>query len=268
MTGNAAGGPVVVLSYPHAGAQLLGDALAANPGLACTTGTGVLPLCHSALAAWQAMEGRNAPPSALAVRSVRAMLDGMVTVARARSGAARWCEVAFASREAAETFLLIFPATTFVCLHRALPSLVSEAARLYPWGLGGTPFWPYAGPHLGNNLATIAAYWVASTEPLLEFEARHADRTLRMRYEDLAADAGRMADVVCGFAGLAPTGPRLAGISSPAASPAGIDLADSLPRQLPGQLRSRIDALNARLGYPDLPAQDAGEPRPPVRAHR
>lgn len=249
-TGPGRDGPIIVLSYPHAGADLLREALTAQPGLACTTGTGILPLCQSALATWQVIEGRNAPPSALAVRSVRALLGGMVTAALARVGGTRWCESAFAPPEAAEAFLLVFPTATFVCLHRALPSLMEEALRIYPWGLGGTPLWGFAGPHPGNNVATIAAYWAANTEPLLDFEDRHPDRTVRARYEDLAADAGRVADLVCSFAGLAGTGQQSGGMprpSAPAAPRSGT--AATLP-PVPSPVRARIDALTTRLEHP------------------
>lgn len=254
-TGPGRDGPIIVLSYRHAGADLLREALAAQPGLACTTGTGILPLCQSALATWQAIEGRNASPSTLAVRSVRALLGGMAAVALARVGGTRWCESAFAPPEAAEAFLLVFPTATFVCLHRALPSLMEEALRTYPWGLGGTPLWGFAGPHPGNNAATIAAYWAANTEPLLDFEDRHPDRTIRARYEDVAADARRVADLVCSFAGLAGTGQQLEGAPRPPTrAPAASGAAPTLP-PVPSQLRARIDALTTRLEYPAVVAE-------------
>jgi hypothetical protein len=249
-TGPGRDGPIIVLSYRHAGTDVLREALAAHPDLACTAGTGVLPLCQSALATWQAIEGQDAPPSALAVRSVRALLGGMVTVALARVGGTRWCESAFAPPEAAEAFLLVYPTATFVCLHRALPSLMEEALRTYPWGLGGTPLWGFAGPHPGNNAATIAAYWAANTEPLLDFEDRHPDRTIRARYEDVATDAGRVADLVCNFAGLAGTGEQSPGMPRPPARAAPRSgTAATLP-PVPSQIRARIDALTARLEEP------------------
>jgi hypothetical protein len=250
-------GPIIVLSYRHAGADLLREALAAHPGLACTAGTGILPLCQSALATWQAIEGRNAPPSALAVRSVRALLGGMMTVALARIGGTRWCEVAFAPPEAAEAFLHVFPTATFVCLHRALPSVIDEALRMYPWGLGGSALWGFAGPHPGNNAATIAAYWAANTEPLLDFEDRHPDRTIRARYEDVATDAEQVADLVCNFAGLAGTGQQLQDMPRPPERTApSSGTAATLP-PVPSQVRARIDALTARLEYPADVAAEA-----------
>ena len=241
--------PVVVLAYPYAGAELLQAALAANPSLVCTSGTGTLSLCHSALSAWREVEGRNAAPSALAIKSIRAFLGVMTTIVRARSGASRWCEFAFTSPEVAEAFLVIFPEAKFICLHRAFPSVAAEGLLAYPWGLGDSPFWGFAGHHPGNNVATIAAYWAAFTEPLLDFEERHSERTARVRYEDLVADTGSVADAVFHFVGMN-NERRLTGAIGRESPSVMSPVPTELLARLPGPLRTRIADLNARLGYP------------------
>ena len=78
----------------------------------------------------------------------------------------------------------------------------SGGLRAYPWGWVAAPSGHSPGPNPGNNVATIAAYWIACTEPLLEFEARHRGRCLRVRYEDLVAKPARAAGTVCEFPGL------------------------------------------------------------------
>jgi hypothetical protein len=183
-------GPVIVLTYPHSGAEMLTHALSASRSLACTSGTGLVPLCHVAAAVWRQAEGHGAS-SALAITSIRTLANTMITVILAQAGAARWCETAFGHPAAAVTFLEVFPDATFVCLHRSLPGVLADGSAAYPWGLGDSPFWPYSAAHPGNNAATIAAYWAASTEPLLAFEAQHARSCLRVRNEDLAADPDR-----------------------------------------------------------------------------
>ncbi|HXS65755.1 MAG TPA: hypothetical protein VN767_23120 [Streptosporangiaceae bacterium] len=65
--------------------------------------------------------------------------------------------------------------------------MLSDALSAYPLGLGGSPFWPYSGPHPGNSAATVAAYWVARTESQLEFETQHLDSCMRLRHEDVIA---------------------------------------------------------------------------------
>lgn len=246
-------GPVVVLTYAHAGAELLREVLSASPSLVCTLGTGVIPLCHAALATWRAVEGRGAAQSALAIKSVRTLAATMITAIQAGSGATRWCEIAVAAPEAATTFLRVFPSTAFLCLHRGLDGVLAEGLKAYPWGLGGSPFWPFAGPHPGNSVATITAFWAACTEQLLDFEASNAERCGRVRYEDLAADTDRVAAAVYGFLGLdtdaspAPHAPRVA---------AGEDRDEAVRAEqlscVPDWARAKIGDLHSRLGYPPL----------------
>jgi hypothetical protein len=248
-------GPVIVVTYAHAGAGLLQQVLAASPSMACTSGTGLVPLCHMSLATWRAVEGRGAGQSALAVTSVRALATTMITVLQARSGAGRWCETTVAPPEVVASFVQVFPSATFVCLHRALPGVLTDGLQAYPWGLGGSPFWPYASAYPGNNVATIAAYWAACTEPLLDFEARHRDRSLRIRYEDLARDTDGVGRTVYEFLGLT-AGPAPALRASPPAASeerGDAEWTGQLGR-LPERLRGAIDQLHGRLGYPALPA--------------
>lgn len=245
-----ASGPVIVVTYAHAGAELLRDALSADPSLACTSGTGVLPLCQAALATWRAVEARDAPaPSALAIRSVRALVSTMITTITVGVGASRWCETSHAAPDAAEAFLKVFPSAVFVCLHRRLAGVLADGLKAYPWGLGGSPFWPFAGPHPGNNTATITAYWAECTEQLLDFEDRHHDRCLRVTYENLATDSVRAAGVVYEYLGLNPQTSLVPGArqEAPASAPPDPDLTAQLLR-LPGGLLAKIEELHRRLG--------------------
>lgn len=246
--------PVVVITYPHSGAQLLTDMLAGSRSLACTSATGLLPLCHEAIGAWQQAEGRNGPPSPLAIKSVRSLVTTICLVIQAHAGARRWCETAFTSAEVARAFLRIFPDTTFLCFHRSLNGVFGEAIRDYPWGLGDSPFWAFSGGHPGNNAATIAAYWAARTESLLDLEAGNPDSCLRVRHEDLAVDRARQAREISEALGLDPN--ELAGLPEPEppqpAAPADFRPAVPVNRVPPGLL-TRIRDLHARLAYDPWP---------------
>ena len=248
------GGPVIVITYAHTGAELLRDTLSQDPSLACTSGTGILPVCHAALATWRAIEGREAAASsALAIRSVRALANTMITAITAGSGASRWCETSIAAPETAEAFLQVIPSTVFVCLHRALAGVLADGLKAYPWGLGGSPFWQFAGPHPGNNVATIAAYWATCTEQLLNFEERHRDRCVRVTYEDLANYQCQAAGLVYKFLGVDPAVLPVPPLptprppqDTPAGSPTEPDLAEQLLR-LPRALWAKINELHDRL---------------------
>ncbi len=241
-------GPIIVLAYPHSGAGLLQEMLAENRSLTCTSGTGVVPLCRAALGTWRVVDG-NTAPSPLAIKSVRALAGTLITAIQAGAGSSRWCEVASAAPEAADDFLEVFPETAFVCLHRGLPGVLAEGMAAYPWGLGGSPFWPFAASYPGNSVAAIAAYWAVWTEQLIDFEARHHARCIRVRCEDLSVDADRVADAVFGFLGLdagVPYVPRSHVARCKEGD--GARIAGAL-RHLPDTLRQKVSEMNARLGY-------------------
>jgi hypothetical protein len=245
-------GPVVVLTYAHAGVELLTRMLSANRSLACTFATGMLPLCHEAACTWQRVEGEDGPPSPLAIKSVRAMATTMITVIKAQTGASRWCEIAFASPAAVRTFLQVFPDSIVICLHRSLPGVFREAATTYPWGLGESPFWASAASHPGNNVATIATYWATRTEALLRFEAEYPDSCLRIRYEDLAAEPGRQEREILTVLGL--DGSQRAVPDKPwSGRPGALDSVGSgqpLPAdRMPLQLLAKVKDLHGTLAY-------------------
>lgn len=244
--------PVVVLGYAGSGAAQVQQLLAGCAELGCTSGTGLLPLCAQATLAWQQVDDRDGPLSALALSSTRAMVSTMITALLARTGGSRWCELAFATTASAEAFLQVVPASRFLCLHRSCAAVIQVAVQANPWGLEATPFARFAASYPASSAATIAAYWVSVTGPLLAFEQAHEDSCLRVRYEDLDGESGEAVRQLLAFLNLAGVDmslwpPRPEG---PAADDAlaGTGAAD----QLPPALRAQVDELQRRLGYPPL----------------
>jgi Sulfotransferase family len=245
------GGPIIVLAYPHAGDWLLTQVLSASPVIACTHTSGLLPLCSAAVSTWEQVEDRGSGPSPLAVKSIRTLVSTIAAAVQASTGAKRWCETAYTRPGAAETFLSIFPETVFLCLHRSLPGLLDESLRRYPWGLGDSPFWRWDSPYPGNNVAMIAAYWVAHTQALLDFEAHHPACSTRIRYEDLMRERSQATASISQFLGLDLTelrAPKLAAAPEPAADGDSAELSHQVNR-LPEALRGRVSELDAKLGY-------------------
>jgi hypothetical protein len=72
--------PIVVLGYAYGGAEHIQRVLSGSNRLACTSGTGLLPLCAQAADTWQRVDDRDGPLSALALSSIRAMAASMITV--------------------------------------------------------------------------------------------------------------------------------------------------------------------------------------------
>lgn len=256
--GAGRGAPVVVLTYGHAGAHRLQALLADQPELACTSGTGLLAACEQAATAWRQAEVRPARPlSALATASVRALATGMIATITARAGRPRWCETAAAIPAAADTFLGLFPATRFLCLHRACPDVAYAVLQASPWGLSGPAFASYTTAHPASTAAALAAWWAGHTAPMLAFEQDHPGACLRIRYEDLAADPNRTERDIRAFLSLGgpvtqlpehPDDPRqqLTGADAPGRG------ADFPAGQLPAPLLAQVNRLQARLGYPPL----------------
>ena len=108
-------GPVIVLGYGHSGVGFLGGLLSSYRELACTSGTGLLPLCEAAAATWRQIENRAGPLSPLALASIRALTGSLITTALAGTGKVRWCEIAFAHPRCAETFLEVYPSARILC---------------------------------------------------------------------------------------------------------------------------------------------------------
>ena len=86
-------GPVIMLAYAHSGADRVQDALAAGTKLACTAGTGIIPLCAAAaelelIIISDEIYGDLMHDPQQVVRSPAAIAPDrtVVTTARARSG--------------------------------------------------------------------------------------------------------------------------------------------------------------------------------------
>ena len=247
---------VVILSYANAGAERLRSLLAGRPELACTSGTGLLPLCEQAAFTWQQVEERDGPLSALAAASIRALAGSAVTSLLAQTGKSRWCETAMASPHSAETFLELFPDTKFLCLHRNCTDVIDAAIQENPWGLSGPSLAPFVATHPGNSVAAVAAYWASRTESLLAFEEAHPGACHRVRREDLGGNPDQTASEICGFLrldgnlGAAPS--WLSTDSTDASGDRAQDRAQIPADRIPAPLIGPLNGLLTRLGYTPL----------------
>jgi hypothetical protein len=260
-------GPVIVLAYPFSGSQRIWRLLSDSTVLACTSGTGLLPLCEQAVATWRQVDNRDGPPSALAVRSTRALADCMITTMLASTGRSRWCEISYAAPVAAEAFLRLYPGTKFICLHRSCPDVIRAAIEAHPWGLGDSGIGRFAALYPGSSAAAIAAYWAGRTEPLLEFEAAHPAACLRVSYEDLARQPSREEEILA-FLNLERDGPAACALTAgepmaPAEEATPLTGRVPVPADyLPPPLRQKVSQLQAILGYPPITSPDRENPEP------
>jgi hypothetical protein len=257
--GEPAKGPVVVLTFGFSGVRSLESILAGHPGLTCTSGTGIVPLCAQAVATWKQVEQSPAAMSALAASSVRAMAGSMITCILAAAGGNRWCEIAMAPASSADTFARLFPRAQFVCFYRACAPVISAATQVSRWGLASAGVGDFAATYPGNNVAAVAAFWCANISALLDFEAAHSSRSLRVRHEDLTAGPEATTSLILEFLGLTGYQPGLPGRpaeTGDTAMPAGLPgtaAEQQIPLELiPAALLNRVNGLHAQLGYPAL----------------
>lgn len=254
-------GPVVVLTYMQAGGQRLHTLLDVHHELTCTIGTGILLACEQAAVVWRAVDARPGRPlSSLGARSIWQLATTMITSITARTGSPRWCETAMVDRAAAETFLQLFPATRFVCLHRACPDVVTAVLRASPWGPSGPALAPYVSAHPASAAAALSAWWASRAASLLEFEKDHPQACLRIRFEDIIDDPDGTMERLRLFLGL------IADATVPSylrddAGEAGntVTAAQATPAfpvsQLPDDLVTKVNDLHRLLGYQSLSAE-------------
>ncbi len=254
----AGNSPVIVLSYAYSRAPRVQEALADGTALACTAGTGIIPLCEAAAETWRRVEGRpGQAPSRLGVATLRGLITAQVTVILAAAGKTRWCELATTTPKAAESFLQVFPETSVVCVHRSSLDVIGAGVRANPWGLQGLGLTPYLLAYPGNSVAALAAYWADSTEELLAFETSNPHAAYRVRYEDVAADPGQALATVRACLGL-DDGAQKGSLPEPANSIETPTTETSPPEptvpteMIPNPLHERINHLHAELGYPRL----------------
>jgi len=250
-------GPVILLSYAHSGARRVQELLAEGTGLACTAGTGIIPLCAAAAETWQRVEGHDGQTmSRLAAASVRGLITAQVTAILAGTGRTRWCELATGDPGAAQPFLRVFPHAAVVCVHRGCLDTIRAGLAASPWGLQGPRLGSYLLSHHGNSVAALAAYWANATEELLAFEDANPQTTRRVRYDDATGDPGEAVAALRAWLRLdSGPGATFPGQLQPA-EPDRMAFASSEPEvpveMIPPPLRQRVSHLHDRLGYPPL----------------
>ena len=250
-----ANAPVIVLAPAYAGASTLRSLLEDCPDLACTSGTGLLPLCAQAMATWRIADGRPAgAPSSLAYTATRTLATTVITSILVREGKTRWCEVAAVNPQAAETFLRLYPGTRFLCLYRSCPGVIRAALDASPWGITDPVFAPFTLKYPASTVASLAAYWVTTTSALLAFEREHSRSCLRVRFEDLA-DGEQAGERITSFLGLpsAAVRPIPGSLGEQRLGSADAEPTTDPPVDLmPPALLAQVNDLHGQLDYPSI----------------
>jgi len=251
--GRSRAAPVIVMACAGSGTGRLRSVLSAFSELACSQGTGIVPLCHQAVSTWQLVDGGAAGGLApLAASSVRALCSTLTTVILAREGGSRWCEFTIAPPAAAQTFARLYPQARFLIAYCRADTVMRAVIGASRWGLEGPEFVPAVSAYPANPVAALASYWATRTAQQLEFEQAHPGICHRVRMEDLTADAAQAVAGINDFLALGGTDPSLPYTHDDHQDPpSGGDL--PLDR-VPASLLSRVNELHRTLGYPPVPA--------------
>jgi protein-tyrosine sulfotransferase len=205
--------PVFVLCNGRSGSTLLRFLLDAHPDLACPPETNLPALCAQLATVWSLIEGAplsinrgDEPPEIpdAAISGIRQTMDRMVGSYLARRGKKRYCDKSLGTARFAELLLRVYPEAKFLCLYRHPMDVVASAIEACPWGLNGYGFDPYIATTPGNAVMAVARFWVDNAAATLAAEEQFADRSLRVRYEDLVADPESVAAGVFEFLDVAP----------------------------------------------------------------
>ena len=189
--------PVFVLCNGRSGSTLLRFVLDAHPELACPPETNLPGLCVQLATVWSLIEGAplsanrgDEPPEIpqAAIAGVRETMDRMIGSYLARRGKRRYCDKSLGAARYASLLTRVYPEARFICLYRHPMDVIASGAEACPWGLSGYGFDPYIAATPGNVVTGLASFWVDNAQATLAAEELFADRSIRLRYEDLVAD--------------------------------------------------------------------------------
>lgn len=276
-------GPVFILSTMRTGSTLLRYCLDTHPDVFCP------PELHLGLAAAglfrmvAGLEGqgvRVAPGSDVdaatadanpaIVERVRGLLEEVVAPYAEQQGKRIWCEKSPSNLQHLQLLDRLFPEARHLCLYRDCLDVAQSLLEISRLGFVHE-LQRYVQASPDNVLAAVVGFWADQASLLLAFEREHPDRTHRVRYEDLVTAPGAVLRGICGFLGL-PWHEGL--VESIFTRSHGRGLGDSKigfarrihdqsvgagqflrQAELPAELRRRMDALMAEVGYTgDRPA--------------
>jgi hypothetical protein len=245
--------PVIVLAYAGSGVDQLRSLLDRFAGLTCTTGTGIVPLVHQALATWRVVDRRPGHPSSpLGIASVRTFSAGLITAIMARDGGRRWCEFSSAPPVTAQAFAHVYPQARFLIVHRRSDAVVRDLIDANRWGLSGPEFAPFVSAYPASTVAALISYWIARTTQQIEFRQAHPGSCLPIRTEDLGGDPAEVILNISEFISAAPVAdPSWLTDAQDSGRPAGqVPCSERFPLdQIPAPLLERLNELHRELGY-------------------
>jgi hypothetical protein len=177
----SASAPVFVVCNARSGSTLLRWLIDAHDQISCPGETDIATLLSAYVDSAQAT---GLTDDEALVRA-GAVVDDLMAGHLAEVGKARWCDKSLSNVTAMDRLAAAWPDARFVLLHRHAMDVIASALEGSEWGLDAYGLAPYAQMSPTNGVMAVAGYWIERTAAMLDFEAQHPGRCLRLRYEDL-----------------------------------------------------------------------------------
>lgn len=263
--------PIFVLCFPRSGSTLLRYCLDSHPQISCPPETSMaatyIGIQESSLAVSVVDEfGEVAYADSLC----RLFADLTLGRLAQSQGKERWCDKSLSTINHTDLIERIYPKAQYLCLFRECTDTVMSGLDASPWGFNGYGYLEYVRSNAENLVFSLTRMWFERTSQLCSFIDSHPKNAFALRYEDLVVNPQKTLESVFEFLGYE-WSPDLIEESQIFGADHGrgrgdhkIDSAESfyntigktgwrMPRSLiPEMLRSEVDGLSARLGYPAL----------------
>jgi hypothetical protein len=188
-----AGPPVFIVCNARSGSTLLRWLIDAHEEISCPGETDVAALLQAYVDSAQAV-GLSADDALARARDV--VDDLMAMHLAAAAGTTRWCDKSLSNVNVMERLAEAWPDARFILLHRHAMDVIASALEASEWGLDSFGLGHYAQMSPTNPVLAVAGYWIERTAAMVDFEARHPGRCLRLRYEDLVTRTDESMDEV------------------------------------------------------------------------
>jgi hypothetical protein len=257
--------PVFIATNARSGSTLLRWLIDAHVDVACPGETDVADLLRAYVQSAIALDPQAAAGDQ-AARQGAQVVDNLMATHLQTIGKRYWCDKSLSNVVNLELLAAAWPDARFVLLHRQCMDVIASALEASEWGLDTYGLAPYAQMSPNNPMVAVAGYWIERTATMVEFERRHPERCLRLRYEDLVTRTDASMGAVWDLFGVAPAkGGAGAAFGSPhdPLAPADYKIwhtdavhADSVGRgarmpqeRLGPTVRDAVNVLQAELGY-------------------
>ncbi|MEA2604965.1 MAG: hypothetical protein QOF89_5957 [Acidobacteriota bacterium] len=189
--------PIFILSCNRAGSTLLRFILDTHPDVYCPPELFLGQAAHSLAIFLCGLEGRSSyfetegkiyVTDAIA-ETLRAVISDRLSAHTARRGKRLWCEKTPQNIHHLKLLDILFPRAKHLCLHRHCLDVVASALQM-AGRISAIQRFIYSSS--GHAVTGTIRWWCETTRTMLELEHTHPSRCLRLRYEDLVVNPGRV----------------------------------------------------------------------------